>query len=41
VGLIDDLGLWGVMVLIATREKQQWQTQLERDGVIIDAQPVR
>ena len=41
VGLIDDLGLWGVMVLIATREKQKWQTQLERHGVIIDSQPVR
>ncbi|WP_061963051.1 DUF1232 domain-containing protein [Demequina aurantiaca] len=41
IGLIDDLGLWGVMLMLATREKQKWEAQLERDGVIIDAESVR
>lgn len=40
IGLVDDLGLWGVMVMLATREKQKWQAQLERDGVIIEAEAV-
>ncbi len=41
VGLIDDLGMWGVMAMLATREKQKWEAQLAYDGVIIDAEPVR
>lgn len=41
VGLVDDLGVWAVFLTLATREKQKWQAQMERDGVIIDVEPVR
>jgi len=33
VGYIDDLGLWGVMTLLAAREKSRWESSL-RDGAI-------
>lgn len=33
VGYIDDLGLWGVMTVLAAREKSRWETSL-RDGAI-------
>ncbi len=26
VGYVDDLGVWGVMVLLASREKARWET---------------
>lgn len=33
VGYIDDLGLWGVMTVLAAREKSHWEASL-RDGSI-------
>ena len=33
LGYIDDLGLWGVMTLLAAREKSTWESSL-RDGSI-------
>jgi uncharacterized membrane protein YkvA (DUF1232 family) len=33
VGYIDDLGLWGVMSLLAARERHQWQASM-KDGAI-------
>ena len=33
VGVIDDVGLWGVMSILAAREKLRWDTSL-RDGAI-------
>jgi uncharacterized membrane protein YkvA (DUF1232 family) len=33
VGYIDDLGLWGIMSILAAREKQRWEASL-RDGAI-------
>lgn len=33
VGYIDDLGLWGVMSILAAREKSRWEASL-RDGSI-------
>jgi uncharacterized membrane protein YkvA (DUF1232 family) len=35
VGLLDDLGLWGVMVMLATRERQRWVAQLKDSAVNI------
>jgi len=33
IGYIDDLGVWGVMSILAAREKGQWEASL-RDGAI-------
>jgi uncharacterized membrane protein YkvA (DUF1232 family) len=33
IGYIDDLGLWGVMSILAAREKGQWEAALS-DGAI-------
>lgn len=33
IGYIDDLGLWGVMSILAAREKSHWEESL-RDGSI-------
>jgi uncharacterized membrane protein YkvA (DUF1232 family) len=33
VGYIDDLGVWGVMTVLAAREKGRWEASL-RDGAI-------
>jgi uncharacterized membrane protein YkvA (DUF1232 family) len=33
IGYIDDLGLWGVMSILAAREKGNWEASL-RDGAI-------
>jgi uncharacterized membrane protein YkvA (DUF1232 family) len=41
LGMIDDLGVWAIMLTFATREKNKWEVQLEREGVIIDVEPVR
>lgn len=32
-GLIDDLGVWGLLLILVTREKQQWEARL-KDGAI-------
>jgi uncharacterized membrane protein YkvA (DUF1232 family) len=34
VGVIDDVGLWGVMSILAAREKSRWEYSL-RDGAIL------
>lgn len=34
VGYIDDLGLWGVMAVLATREKARWEAG--RNATAID-----
>ena len=41
LGMIDDLGVWAVMATFVTREKNKSEVQLEREGVIIDVEPVR
>lgn len=33
VGVVDDVGLWGVMSILAAREKSHWEASL-RDGSI-------
>lgn len=33
VGVIDDVGLWGVMSILAAREKSRWASSL-REGAI-------
>lgn len=33
IGYIDDLGLWGVMAVLAAREKSEWEASLS-DGAI-------
>ena len=33
IGYIDDLGIWGVMSILAAREKSRWEASL-RDGSI-------
>jgi uncharacterized membrane protein YkvA (DUF1232 family) len=35
VGYIDDLGLWGVMTLLANRERQRWLAQLSAESVTV------
>lgn len=38
VGYVDDLGLWGVMTLLATRERQRWLAQVSEGSVTIPPQ---
>ncbi|GIG53922.1 YkvA family protein [Demequina activiva] len=39
-GFVDDLGLWGVFVMLATREKNQWEAQLhQQDYVDVTPEP--
>lgn len=35
IGYVDDLGLWGVMLLVAGREKQAWEAQLKHTSVSV------
>ncbi|PKQ27042.1 MAG: hypothetical protein CVT64_00915 [Actinobacteria bacterium HGW-Actinobacteria-4] len=37
VGLLDDLGLWGVVMVLANRERQRWIAQLSSESVTIPA----
>ncbi len=37
-GFIDDLGLWGVVVMLATREKQQWEAGWKGAAPVVDAE---
>ncbi len=36
-GFIDDLGLWGVFLTLATREKQQWESTLRHTSPVARA----
>ena len=39
-GFVDDLGLWGVFVMLATHEKRQWEARLrEQDHVDVTPEP--
>ena len=40
LGFVDDLGLWGVVVMLATREKTQWEQSLAANEEYIDVTPV-
>ncbi len=33
LGLVDDAGLWGILVVLVTREKHRWEAHL-RDSAI-------
>jgi len=35
IGYIDDLGLWGVMTLLAAREKSRWENSLREGSISI------
>ena len=35
VGYIDDLGVWGVMMLLANREKARWETARNASAIDI------
>ncbi|MFW7415525.1 YkvA family protein [Demequina sp. SO4-18] len=37
VGFIDDLGLWGVFVMLATREKNAWEVARRDRATVVDA----
>jgi len=39
LGFVDDLGLWGVFVMLATREKNQWEVQFKQDPHVVDMTP--
>ncbi|WNM24822.1 YkvA family protein [Demequina capsici] len=39
-GFIDDLGLWGVVVMLATREMHAWQASRSFDESVVDAEVV-
>ena len=36
VGLVDDLGFWGVVVMLATREKNAWEVHQHRGARVVD-----
>lgn len=41
-GFVDDLGLWGVFVMLATREKNQWEARLfNHEYVDVTPEPSR
>lgn len=39
IGFVDDLGVWGVFVMLATREKNRWQEKFAADPRIVDIEP--
>ncbi|WP_084038881.1 YkvA family protein [Demequina sp. NBRC 110053] len=39
LGFIDDLGLWGVVVMLATREKNEWEARLSQQASYVDVTP--
>ncbi|WP_084104651.1 YkvA family protein [Demequina sp. NBRC 110056] len=39
LGFIDDLGVWGVFVMLATREKNQWEASLQHATDYVDVTP--
>ncbi|WP_062070923.1 DUF1232 domain-containing protein [Demequina sediminicola] len=36
LGFIDDLGLWGVFIMLASREKSAWEEQLTTSPRVVD-----
>lgn len=36
-GFVDDLGFWGVVVMLATREKNAWEAARRHHAVVVDA----
>ncbi|WP_296665768.1 YkvA family protein [Demequina sp.] len=36
LGYVDDLGLWGFIVVLVTREKQQWEARLNEDAINVN-----
>ncbi|WP_062205873.1 YkvA family protein [Demequina salsinemoris] len=39
-GFVDDLGLWGVLLMLATREKNEWELRWKADERVVDAEAV-
>lgn len=39
LGIADDLGVWGIFALLASREKSRWQEQYAADPRIVDVEP--
>ncbi len=36
LGLVDDAGLWGVLLVLVTREKQRWEAHLRESAVNVE-----
>ena len=36
IGLVDDLGLWGVVLMLATREKNAWEVERASHATVVD-----
>lgn len=37
LGLVDDLGMWGIVVMLATREKNAWEATRHARATVVDA----
>ena len=35
-GVVDDLGVWAVVVMLVTREKQRWEAHLKDGAIDVD-----
>lgn len=40
LGLVDDVGFWGIVIALAAREKARWEAQLSDRADIIDVESV-
>lgn len=36
LGLADDLGVWGILFVLVTREKQRWEAQVRHSTINVD-----
>lgn len=36
LGFVDDVGLWGVIVVLVAREKAQWEARLKDGAIDVD-----
>ncbi len=36
LGFVDDIGLWGFLLVLVTREKQQWEARLKNGAIDVD-----
>ncbi len=36
LGFVDDLGMWGVVVMLATREKNAWEAARREHYTVVD-----
>ncbi|WP_062299914.1 DUF1232 domain-containing protein [Demequina maris] len=36
LGLVDDAGLWGILIVLVTREKQRFEATLRADAIDVE-----